>query len=65
MSKERAEQRIRFIDAYRSYVINYNVGQDLVRDYINRNGGTVNNPELRWQIFERLLSTPQVPSNLK
>ena len=65
MSKERAEQRMRFVDTYRSYVINYNVGQDLVRDYVNKNGGTDNNPELRWQIFERLLSTPQVPSNLK
>ena len=65
MTKERAGQRMRFIDAYRSYVINYNVGQDLVRDYVIRNGGTDNNPELRWQIFERLLSIPQVPSNLK
>jgi hypothetical protein len=65
MSKERAEQRMRFIDNYRSYVINYNVGQDLVKDYVNRNGGTDNNPDLRWKIIERLLSTPQVPSNLK
>jgi hypothetical protein len=65
MSKERAEQRIRFIDSYRSYVINYNVGQDLVKDYVNRNGGTDNNPDLRWKIIERLLSSPQVPSNLK
>ena len=65
MSKERAEQRMQFIETYRSYIINYNVGQDLVKDYVNRNGGTDNNPDLRWQIFERLLSTPQVPSNLK
>src|ERR1035437_6491733 len=65
MTKERAEQSMRFIDTYRSYVINYNVGQDLVNDYVNRNGGTDNNPDLRWEIIERLLSTPQVPSNLK
>jgi hypothetical protein len=65
MTKERAEQRMRFIDTYRSYVINYNVGQDLVKDYVNRKGGTENNPDLRWEIIERLLSTPQVPSNLK
>jgi hypothetical protein len=65
MTKERAEQRMRFIDTYRSYVINYNVGQDLIKDYVNKNGGTENNPDLRWKIFERLLSTPQVPSNLK
>jgi len=65
MSKERAEQRMRFIDTYRSYVINYNLGQDLVKDYINRNGGTEYNTDLRWKLFERLLSTPQIPSNLK
>jgi hypothetical protein len=65
MSKERAEQRMRFIETYRSYVINYNVGLDLVKDYVNRNGGTDNNPVLRWKIIEKLLSTPQIPSNLK
>ena len=65
MSMERAKQRMHFIETYRSYVINYNVGQDLVKDYVNKNGGTENNPELRWRIIERLLSTPQVPSNLK
>ena len=65
MTKQRAEQTMRFIDTYRSYVINYNVGQDLVKDYVIRKGGTENNPDLRWEIIERLLSTPQVPSNLK
>ena len=65
MSKERAEQRMRFIETYRSYVINYNVGQDLIKDYVIRNGGIDNNPDLRWKIIERLSSTPQVPSNLK
>ena len=40
--KDRAEQRTRFFDQYRSYVINYNFGQDLVREYIEqarRHGG--------------------------
>ena len=32
MPKERAAQRVRFFDQYRSYVINYNYGKDLVRD---------------------------------
>jgi hypothetical protein len=64
LTKERAEQRMRFIHTYRSYIINYNVGQDLVKDYVNKNGGTENNPDLRWEIIEKLLSTPQVPSNL-
>ena len=30
MSNERAQQRVRFFDQYRSYVINYNLGKDMV-----------------------------------
>lgn len=62
---ERAEQRLRFIERYRSYVINYNLGQDLVRLFIERRGGTVNNSALRWKIFEELLSKPHTPSGLQ
>ena len=40
MSPARAEQRTRFFDDYRSYVINYNLGKDLVRQYIESRGGT-------------------------
>jgi len=62
--KDRAEQRIKFIEKYRSYVINYNLGQDIVKNYIEKNGGTADQKDLRWKLFEKLLSTPQVPSNL-
>ncbi len=64
MPKERAQQRLRFFDQYRSYVINYNVGLDMVRDYIDRRGGTAENPDKRWEEFTRLLSSPRVPSAL-
>ncbi|MGA7614781.1 MAG: hypothetical protein WBX15_06305 [Thermoanaerobaculia bacterium] len=64
MSPERAEQRLRFIQRYRSYVINYNYGKDLVRYYVESNGGTEDNPSTRWKIFETLLSTPRVASGL-
>jgi putative PIG3 family NAD(P)H quinone oxidoreductase len=36
MSRARAEQRVRFIDQYGSYVINYNLGKDLVGTYLKR-----------------------------
>jgi hypothetical protein len=65
MSPERAAQRMRFIDAYRSYVINYNYGQDLVRRYIEKRGGTADHPELRWREFTRLISSPRLPSDLR
>jgi len=63
--RERAEQRLRFIERYRSYVINYNFGQDLVQAYIERRGGTADHPERRWQEFTRLISSPRLPSGLQ
>jgi hypothetical protein len=63
--KERAEQRIRFVERYRSYVINYNLGLDLVKEYVHRQGGTPDHPQKRWEIFEELLSAPRVPSGLR
>lgn len=59
-SPERARQRVRFFDTYRSYVINYNLGQDLVKAYVERAA----TPEERWRRFGELLSTPRLPSDL-
>ncbi len=61
-SPDRAAQRVGFFDQYRAYVINYNLGQDLVRAYIEAAGET---PEARWAAFEELLSSPRLPSGLK
>ncbi|HYU34785.1 MAG TPA: hypothetical protein VEW48_21760 [Thermoanaerobaculia bacterium] len=63
--QDRAEQRIRFVERYRSYVINYNFGQDLVKEYVERQGGTPDHPDKRWQIFEELLASPRLPSGLR
>jgi len=65
MTSEKADKRIQFIKKYRSYVINYNLGKDIVKNYIEKNGGTSDNPDKRWEIFKFLLSTPQTPSGLK
>lgn len=65
MSPERAKQRVRFFDQYRSYVINYNLGKDMIRAYIEGKGGTAANPARRWEVFEQLLSSPRLPSGLK
>jgi hypothetical protein len=62
---DRAKQRVRFIDQYRSYVINYNLGKDMVRRYIESHGGTPTNAARRWSEFEKLLSSPRLPSSLK
>ncbi len=62
MDPARAAQRVKFIDRYRSYVINYNLGQDLVRRYVEAEAGA--DPAKRWEVFERLLSSPRLPSGL-
>jgi hypothetical protein len=65
MTPDRAKQRMDFIDKYRSYVINYNYGQDVVKQYIEKNGGTADNPARRWELFKELLSNPHTPSQLQ
>jgi hypothetical protein len=64
MTRPRAEQRVRFFDQYRSYVINYNLGKDLVRGFIERRGGTADRPAKHWEEFAALLSSPRLPSGL-
>lgn len=61
LSPARAEQSVGFTDHYRSYVINYGWGKDLVRGYIERG-----NPDekTRWQRMEKILSEPTLPSDL-
>jgi hypothetical protein len=62
MAPERARQRVKFIDQYRSYVINYNLGKDLVRDYVESRAN--GDAERRWEVFAELLSSPRLPSHL-
>ena len=64
MERARAEQRVRFVERYRAYTVNYTVGEDLVRAYVERHGGTEDRPERRWELFTQLLTTPRVPSTL-
>ncbi len=64
MPRARAEQRVRFFDQYRSYVINYTIGKDLVRRYVESRGGTPDCLEKRWEELQRLLSSPRLPNDL-
>ncbi len=58
-----AAQRVKFFDTYRSYVINYNLGEDLARAYVERRAG--DDPAKRWDVFATLISSPRLPSALK
>lgn len=62
---EKALQYIGFIETYRSYVINYNVGKRMVTKHVALSGGTADNPEKRWEVFKELLSNPYTASTLK
>ncbi len=62
-SPEGARQRMRFVDQYRSYVINYNLGQDLVRGFVDGDGET-RAREDRWVRFIQLLTSPRLPGDL-
>jgi hypothetical protein len=57
-----AAKTLRFIETYRSYVINYNLGRDLVADYVERLGG--DDPDARWRVFGELLASPRLPGDL-
>jgi hypothetical protein len=59
-----AQNALDFFERYRSYVVNYTVGRQLVASYIERHAGTDRSPARRWQLFRTLLSTPQTPSGL-
>ncbi len=53
-----------FIETYGAYVINYNYGKDLVKNYIESHGGK-NDRHLQKSLFKKLLTTSVIPSDLK
>ena len=63
ITPDAAAKTLRFIDTYRSYVINYNLGRDLVADWVDRKGGA--DSDARWRVFGELLSSPRLPHDLK
>ena len=58
-----AAKNLRFIDTYRSYVINYNLGRDMVADWVAREAG--DDEKARWEAFRSLLSGPHLPRDLQ
>ena len=61
VSVERARKSLDFDRAYRSYVINYGLGQDMVRRAVEAVGP---DPAVRWARMRRLLSEPTQPADL-
>jgi len=63
-SVEGTRKSFAFIKANKSYIINYNYGQDMVKKYMQQMDAENCAPEKTWAVFEELLSQPQVGSNL-
>lgn len=61
--RARAEKAIAFADRYRGYVINYNLGRDMVAAYVERETGS-GDVTARWRVFVDLISSPRLPSDL-
>ena len=61
MSRGHAERGVKFMDTYRSYVINYGLGKQMVRNHVNAAGADQN---ARWERMEHILSEPTLPSDL-
>lgn len=62
ISRERAEQSLDFTDQYRSYVINYATGEDVVRIFVERAGA---DQAARWRAYESILNQPTLPADLQ
>jgi hypothetical protein len=61
VGRKRAEQSVDFTEKYRSYVINYGLGQDRVRAFVEAAGPS---PGKRWKRMESVISEPTLPSDL-
>ncbi|MDP4982469.1 hypothetical protein [Pseudoalteromonas tunicata] len=71
--EKKSQQRLKFIEQNRSYVLNYNLGQDLTKAYVENqlaqvlpaNATPLQVIDLRWQILTDLLRNPRCASMLK
>jgi hypothetical protein len=61
LSPARAEQSVGFTEKYRSYVINYGLGEELVRRHVEAAGTTAGE---RWAAMEKILYEPTLPADL-
>jgi hypothetical protein len=61
VSPARAEQSVSFTEQYRSYVINYGLGEAMVRSYIERGQPT---REEMWRRMAKIISEPTLPKDL-
>ena len=60
VSEARAKQQTDFAKQYRTYVINYGLGKEMVHADVERH----RTPSAKWKRFEQIISEPTLPSHL-
>jgi hypothetical protein len=60
-SNERAQQRLNFYTTYGSYIINYSLGEKMIKEFVEEIGNT---PDKKWEAFYQILSSPRTASVL-
>ena len=61
ISRARADRNLAFTERYRSYVINYSTGKDLISAYVDRAG---KDGAAHWAAYERIPSEPMLPMDM-
>jgi hypothetical protein len=64
-SQQGAEKSLNFVEKYRTYIINYNLGYDMVKNYIEKRVDPKKDPQKIWDEFKKLLTIPVMPSDLE
>jgi len=64
MTPRAAERILAVAEFYRTYVITYKLGKNLVEGRLRESTLASGDSDWRWQILYELMSTPQVPSGL-
>lgn len=62
---EQADRSVRFYETYRAYTVNYGLGKQLALDWLVSQGGSVDQPARRWELYSQLLGAPKLPHDLR
>ncbi len=64
-TKEHAEINIKFFEQYRSYIVTYYIGEKLCKNWVeSKIDKSKDTSKMKWKLFEELLTTPYLPSDL-
>lgn len=61
-SKSSAIRKLQFINRYRSYIINYHIGKQIIAKYLEQKAGDDNNKQ--WEVYKNILESPYLPNDL-